>query len=66
MIPTDKLKYLAKNLPQCHFVLHKFQVDCPGIKLGPPKQDTMVHPAFLFPPTHDTWPAHLFLQNLLP
>lgn len=62
---TRKLK-CDKKSAQCHFVLHKSQVDCPGIKPGSPEQDTMVHPAFLFPLTHDTWPAHLFLHNLLP
>jgi len=63
----QNLKYVTKNLPPpCHFVLHKSQVDCPGIKTRSPQQDTMVHPAFLLPLTHDTWPAHLFLHNLLP
>ena len=30
-----KLQYAEKILSQCHFVTHKFYVECPGIISGP-------------------------------
>jgi hypothetical protein len=34
-IIEEKLKYLEKNLSQCHFVLHKSHMNWPGIEPGP-------------------------------
>jgi len=33
----EKLKYLLKNLPQCHSAYHKSHMDCPGIEPRPPQ-----------------------------
>jgi hypothetical protein len=33
----EKTKHPEKNLSQCHFVYHKFDMDWPGIETGSPR-----------------------------
>jgi hypothetical protein len=32
---SGKLKYLSKDLSNCHFVHHRSHIDWPGIETGP-------------------------------
>jgi hypothetical protein len=34
IVRRRKRKISKKNLPQCHFVHHKFHMDCLGIETG--------------------------------
>jgi hypothetical protein len=33
----EELRYRRKNLPRCHFIRHKYHIDCSEVGNGPPR-----------------------------
>jgi len=46
-INSGKLKFLKKNLSQCHFIYHKTDMNCPGHRSRPLQCASIVLPPHL-------------------